>query len=120
MAPLVERLGSTLPLPLGVPGSGMNPTAGGVFLSLEASPNPAQGDARVSMVLAHGAPLSTVVFDLRGRTVRVLDERVAAAGPVNVAWDGRDEDGALAPPGLYFVRVRAGNESKVVRLVLRH
>ena len=120
MIPLVERLGSSLPLPLGVPGRGPNAAGGGIFLSLKASPNPAHGDALVSMVLSRGAPLRTVVFDVRGRMVRVLDERVAAAGPVNVAWDGRDQDGAAAPPGLYFVSVRAASEWKAVPLVLRH
>jgi hypothetical protein len=116
--PLVERLGSSPPLPLSVPGRG-SAGMGGIFVSLAASPNPATGDARISMVLARGTSLRTEVLDPRGRMVRVLDVRVAAAGPVTVGWDGRDDAGAVAPPGLYFVRVVAGSETRALRLVLR-
>ena len=35
-----------------------------------------------------------------------------------VIWDGRDRDGSLVKPGLYFVRVEAAGRSAVARVVL--
>jgi hypothetical protein len=44
------------------------------------------------------------------RVVRTLAPLAArAAGNEQVAWDGRDNDGALVPPGRYAIHVRAFN-----------
>lgn len=115
--PLTERFEpvSLLPVPDGAPGE----IGSSVFLSLKAAPNPARGEARLSMVLSRGAPVRVEVFDLRGRRVRVLSDRAASAGARELTWDGRDDFGAATGPGVYFVRVSAGAESRTVRLVLR-
>jgi flagellar hook assembly protein FlgD len=51
------------------------------------------------------------VFDLLGRRVRTLDRGPRAAGAQRVAWDGRDAAGAPVTPGLYHVRVDAGERA---------
>jgi flagellar hook assembly protein FlgD len=35
-----------------------------------------------------------------------------------VQWDGRDQRGDDAPAGVYFVRIRSGQEEKAVKIVL--
>ena len=45
------------------------------------------------------------IFDLAGRSLGVVWQEPAASGRFSVAWDGRDGDGALLPPGLYLVRL---------------
>jgi hypothetical protein len=58
------------------------------------------------------------VHDSRGRRVRSL-----LAGPLNrgqhvIVWDGRTTGGDPAPPGVYFLNLRAGRDrvtDKVVR-----
>lgn len=57
--------------------------------------------------------MSAYVYDLRGRQVRTL--YVNQARPVLAAsglayrdydvWDGRDQSGAIVPPGVYVVRI---------------
>ena len=50
--------------------------------------------------------MAAAVYHLDGRRVRVLGERRAvSAGSYAIDWDGRDEGGALVPPGLYCVRL---------------
>jgi hypothetical protein len=57
------------------------------------------------------------VFDVAGRRVaRVLDEQ-RDAGESFVVWDGRDEGRRPAAAGVYFVRLRAGDQEAVRRLV---
>lgn len=47
------------------------------------------------------------VLDERGHVVATLDNGVREAGTNLVAWDGRGEDGAILPPGVYRMRVDA-------------
>jgi hypothetical protein len=56
---------------------------------------------------------SVELFDVAGRIVR----RAAARDGV-VLWDGRDEEGRVAPAGVYFARwVDTEGRSRTLRLV---
>ena len=44
------------------------------------------------------------VFDLSGVEVRRLVSGVRSAGAYREAWDGREESGAMVPPGIYIIR----------------
>ena len=50
----------------------------------------------------------------RGRLVRRL-ELDLVGGPQTVVWDGRDDAGALAPPGLYLCQVGARADAEAGR-----
>jgi len=82
------------------------------------APNPARGAALLRYTLAAAAPVSLALFDLAGRRVRALDEGVRDAGGHVARWDGRDDAGQPAPPGLYFVRLEAAGRRATVRLVV--
>jgi len=47
------------------------------------------------------------IFDLGGRRVRSLFYGEEGSGLYPREWDGRDEAGALLPPGIYLVEVAA-------------
>jgi hypothetical protein len=49
--------------------------------------------------------------------VRTLLGGEFAAGPHEALWNGRTDDGAPAPAGLYWARLEAGGETAVTRLV---
>ena len=74
------------------------------------SPN---GDGRndavaIDLVLSQFAAetaVSVEIFDLSGRRVRQIVSQPRPAGFYSETWDGRDEQGALVPPGLYLCRV---------------
>jgi hypothetical protein len=57
---------------------------------------------------------SLAVYDLAGRVVSVLDRGVRSEGPGHAAWNT-----AGVAPGLYFCALRAGGETRVLRLVVR-
>jgi hypothetical protein len=50
--------------------------------------------------------------------VRTLVDGARPAGPNEVAWDGRTDDGTVAAPGTYFVRLEAP-EGRETRRVVR-
>ena len=65
-------------------------------------------------VEGEGAKAATAeIFDLSGRRVRQLP----GVGE-SFVWDGRDETGGRAADGIYFVRVAAGAETVVARVVV--
>lgn len=81
-------------------------------------PNPAPGATRLAYALPRATALSLRVYDLAGRHVRTLLAGVAAAGPGETIWDGRDDTGRMLPGGVYFVRLATGNEVLTRRVLL--
>jgi len=73
--------------------------------------------ADLSMVLTQftsGIDITVEVCDLSGRRVRQLVSAARAAGAYADLWDGRDDSGALVPPGLYLCRVAAESDSESI------
>ena len=55
-------------------------------------------------------PLRLAVFDLSGRSLRVIHDGQQPSGDLRFSWDGRDESGAQVPPGLYVYRLSVESE----------
>jgi len=87
----------------------------GVPTSLVASPNPSRGPIRLTWTIAGetgaSAPARMDVLDFLGRRVRtLLRDASLAAGPHEIAWDGRDDRGRRMPAGLYWVRFECADQ----------
>jgi ligand-binding sensor domain-containing protein len=85
-------------------------------LSVKLWPNPATLTAMGTQVRldANTPNLAGEVVDLGGRVLHRF-AGVAAGGAV---WNGRDSDGTLVRPGVYFVHVRGGGREAMVRVVV--
>ena len=79
------------------------------------SPNPFNPRTTLSLeVPAEGASVTLEVFDQRGRLVRSLLEGQPVTGPrYDVVWEGRDDMGRELASGVYFFRLRAGDQVSV-------
>ena len=77
----------------------LQPTGAG---RLRVSPNPLSGSTVISM--SHGfLPRGSIrIIDAAGRAVRTL---TIPAGTSRVLWDGRDDAGRHAAPGIYMMRL---------------
>lgn len=64
------------------------------------------------------ARVRIAVYDTAGRQVRSVAIGQQPPGLYEVEWDGRAEDGGLAPAGVYFFRTSVGASGSVSRLVL--
>ena len=82
-------------------------------LTLVAFPNPAASGATVRYTLAEAADVTLAVFDVLGRRVAVLAE-----GPLATGVHTASLDAAALPPGLYLVRLVAGDRTRVVSLTV--
>jgi hypothetical protein len=84
-----------------------------------AYPNPFESGTGVGFALAKAQFVMVRVFDVNGRLLKVLETGPMNAGRHYVVWDGADSGGNRLGPGMYFIRVTAGErtlESKVVRV----
>lgn len=84
-----------------------------------ARPNPFAGTLLVPFDLPRAGEVSLEVFDLLGRRIAVLAQGVWPAGRHSIVWNGLTQVGSLAAPGIYSVRLRAGeyrSRRQVVRM----
>lgn len=75
---------------------------------LAATPSVTRGAVRFTFGRMLERPARVLVFGVDGRLVRVLR---AARGASDAIWDGRNQAGRLAAPGVYFARA----EGRLVR-----
>jgi flagellar hook assembly protein FlgD len=86
---------------------------------LNLSPNPTADLTTVTFrVPEGGAHVTAVVVDAAGRSVLRMVDAPLPAGERQLIWDGRVESGERAAAGVYFVRVRAGEEEAKGKVVL--
>jgi len=62
------------------------------------------GPALVRLGVAHAGRVQVNIYDVVGRRVRTLADRVFPAGEQTLRWDGTDDTGTKLPRGIYFVR----------------
>ena len=67
--------------------------------------------------LPREGPVALNVYDLLGRRVRTLVDRVLPAGEQRVLWDGRDASGQAVAPGVYFARLWTPQGARLTRVV---
>jgi hypothetical protein len=83
-------------------------------------PNPSTRGTEIRFVMDSGHEVELGIFDARGRQIRTLLQGVdLLAGEHRVAWDGRDAAASRVAPGVYFIRLQAGNRSLAVSLVVQ-
>ena len=83
--------------------------------------NPAaRGGPIVHLVLAASDHVQVKIYDLAGRRVRNLLDARLPAGERDLVWDGMEDGGQRARPGIYFTRVHymSGRLSNVLKTTL--
>jgi hypothetical protein len=89
------------------------------FKIVSVSPNPFNPSTTVRFTLPTSMPVTADVWSVTGARVRVLaDGKTFSAGENQLRWDGRNDQGAPAASGVYFVRVKTQIGEKVTRAVL--
>jgi hypothetical protein len=88
-------------------------------VTVSSHPNPLTGSTTISYSLPVGGSVTIEVYDINGRIVAGLVNADKAAGFHGVVWDGRDTTGGAAASGVYFCRVKLGNESAVMEKLIK-
>jgi len=69
------------------------------------------GEAMINMSLAKADRVEVKIFDVSGRLVRTLADRMFDAGEHTLRWDGSDNDGRTVSRGVYFTQVKYLNSA---------
>jgi len=81
-------------------------------------PNPFNASTEIRYDLSAEGHVTLKIFNTLGQEVRSLVEANQMAGEYVVTWNGRDDKGQDVASGLYFCRLRCGNFSKTVKMIL--
>ena len=74
-----------------------------------AYPNPAVREVTIHFELGTEGLVRAAIHDITGRRVRSLLDETLTAGPHELFWDARDDEGREVAPGVYVARFRPGN-----------
>ena len=85
---------------------------------LRALPNPFAGSTLIRYSLPESRAISLDIFDAAGRKIRELVKETQDAGEHMSNWNGYGVTGSKATPGIYFIRLVAGNQEAVHKIVL--
>ncbi len=83
-----------------------------------AHPNPFGAETTLAFELPHTTDVTLAIYSVDGRLVTTLVHGQAGPGPVEVRWDGSDEQGRRVGSGLYFVKLVAGDDVRRGKLVV--
>jgi len=87
-------------------------------ISLSATPNPFTSATSVAVALPREDDVSLSVYDIRGRVMKTLASGRHEAGIYAIEWDGRDLHGRRAAPGVYFLRLAAGPDVSLKKIIM--
>jgi hypothetical protein len=94
-----------------------DPVVRPVMPRMSSAPNPFSESTELRFVLDSSDPYRLDVLDAAGRRL-VGFTGIGLAGPNAVRWNGRDEQGRKASPGVYYYRLVSGGKSSVREVVL--
>jgi len=81
------------------------------------SPNPFNPTTTIRASMADGGEFTLTIFNIAGERVRQF-RGWHAAGPLEIIWDARNDNGLQVPSGIYLYRFQAGNFSQTKQMIL--
>ncbi|MFH1311977.1 MAG: sulfatase-like hydrolase/transferase [Candidatus Eisenbacteria bacterium] len=88
------------------------------YALMQNRPNPFDMTSLVRFDLPELCVVRLLVYDVSGRLMRVLTDERWPAGRHSVTWMGDDEWGNTVGPGVYFLRMEAGDYTDTKKMVL--
>lgn len=83
-------------------------------------PNPASRGVAFSFAVPRSSAGELNVYDVLGRRVHGWRWASLAPGIHSVMWDGQGASGERVGPGVYFCRLRVGDERLQPKIILRN
>jgi len=81
-------------------------------------PNPFNPSTSIPYYLSRACRASIAIYDISGRNVRTLADRLETAGRHAIPWDGTNNSGVQVGSGVYYYRLKAGKDSITKKLVV--
>ena len=85
---------------------------------LDIYPNPFIAKTSIEYEIGKPTAVSMRIYDLCGRLVKVLVDKIQESGIHKVSWDGTNDSGKLLPRGIYYCTTQCDEKSVTRKLVL--
>jgi len=84
----------------------------------QAYPNPFNTSTQIRIYVPKAAQTSLEIFDVQGRSVKVLVDSVLGAGEYSFTWNGTNSAGRPVASGTYFYRLRSADDVLTRRMIM--
>ncbi|OQX73546.1 MAG: hypothetical protein B6D61_12395, partial [Bacteroidetes bacterium 4484_249] len=91
-----------------------------IIHKVEVYPNPFFNKVMVSFTLSEKAFTQIIIYDDKGSVVRTLMNKTQNKGNYLISWDGKEETGKKAVPGIYYINIKAGNTRQSLKVLLNN
>ncbi len=81
-------------------------------------PNPFNPSTEISFSLGAASVVRLSVYDLLGRSVKMLIDDYREAGRYGATWDGRDKNGRTVSSGVYFYRLETNYGEQTRKMIM--
>lgn len=89
------------------------------YVMLHNYPNPFNPSTRIVYTLTSPAKVNLIIYNILGQEVRTLiNSEMMEAGKHSIQWDGRNNAGQVAPNGIYFCKLKAGDISRTHKMLM--
>jgi len=89
-----------------------------VFSLSQNYPNPFNPSTDIAFTLPAASRVKIDILNVLGQQVRTLKDEYTEAGAYTITWDGRDQAGSSVASGVYFYRMKAGNQFEEVKKMM--
>ncbi|MEE9271540.1 MAG: FlgD immunoglobulin-like domain containing protein [Candidatus Krumholzibacteria bacterium] len=101
-----------------LPLDGTRPPQATGALNLSAYPNPFNPATNLLVDIQKRGRVTVAVFDVQGRLVATVWNRVLPKGRNLLRWDGTNADGRPVATGIYFVRAAGAGVARTLKVIL--
>jgi len=81
-------------------------------------PNPFNPITKINFSIKKISQVKLEIFNINGQLIRNLFDGEKNGGKYSINWDGRNSTGKLQASGVYFYRLRIGNEYDVSKKMI--
>jgi hypothetical protein len=89
-----------------------------VFELSQNYPNPFNPATVIRYSLSRRSSVEIIVFNLLGQEVKTLESGLQSAGVYETTWDGTNRTGEKVASGIYFYRIKAGENVETRKMLL--
>jgi hypothetical protein len=81
-------------------------------------PNPFNSQTKIQFDLPSTGIVELAIYNILGQKITTLINQPLPAGSHSIIWDGHNGNGQTVSSGIYFVRLRASDQTEVKKLLL--
>ncbi len=88
-------------------------------LSFKCFPNPFNEHIEIQYTLNNVLQIEITIKDTSGRTIKNLLNKHNQAGTFSIIWNGTTDSGNSVKPGIYFIKIKAGESEQIKKVVFQ-